>query len=142
VVDYKDLGTAGDTIYDPNVDATVANGFSTAAFRFGHTMIEGLITIFSLNSPPAEIDTLMVKDTFFDLTQYLADDGLGMERLLNGLMNQEAQAYDRFLADDVTNFLFSNNNGGIGQDLVARNIQRDEITVFQDTMNGEHSVIP
>ncbi|XP_059084995.1 lactoperoxidase-like [Tigriopus californicus] len=124
VVDYKDLGTAGDTIYDPNVDATVANGFSTAAFRFGHTMIEGLITIFSLNSPPAEIDTLMVKDTFFDLTQYLADDGLGMERLLNGLMNQEAQAYDRFLADDVTNFLFSNNNGGIGQDLVARNIQR------------------
>lgn len=124
LVTDMDLGTSGDAAYDSSVDATVANGFSTAAFRFGHTMIEGLITIFSLHNPPTEVGTLEVKDTFFDLTQYLADQGLGMERLLNGLMNQEAQAYDRFLADDITNFLFQNNNDGIGQDLAARNIQR------------------
>ncbi|TRY80461.1 hypothetical protein TCAL_10485 [Tigriopus californicus] len=124
VVHDHDLGTDGNAAYDQTVDATVANGFSTGAFRFGHSMIEGLIAVYSLANPPTEVDTLMVKDTFFDLTQYHKDNGLGMERLLNGLLNQDAQAFDRFVADDVTNFLFQNNNGGIGQDLIARNIQR------------------
>lgn len=123
-VSAQDLGTSGNAAYNKSEDATVANGFSTAAFRFGHTMIEGLITVYSLTNPPSEVGTLEVKNTFFDLTQYFDDDGLGMERLLNGLMNQDAQSFDRFVADDVTNFLFQNNNGGIGQDLVARNIQR------------------
>jgi len=42
-----------------------------------------------------------------------------------GLLVQASQERDRFAVDDVTQFLFANNEEeGEGSDLMARNIQR------------------
>jgi peroxidase len=39
--------TAYGTTYQPNMDPSVTNEFATAAFRFGHSMIQGTIGILS-----------------------------------------------------------------------------------------------
>merc|ERR1740137_300478 len=55
-----------------------------------------------------------------------------MEQLVAGLIGQKSQALDRFISEDVTNFLFMefgentgiNKKRNFGGDLVSRNLQR------------------
>ena len=47
-----------------------------------------------------------------------------MEELLNGLTRQAAQTCDRYATEELTNFLFKEENDDWGSDLMARNIQR------------------
>merc|ERR1711951_270822 len=62
---------------------------------------------------------------YFNLGKYELKSGLGMEEILTGLIKQKAQTNDRHVSVEVTNKLFANvSPGGIGGDLVARNIQR------------------
>ena len=47
-----------------------------------------------------------------------------MEKLLNGLTRQPAQTCDTYATEEITNFLFKEENNDWGSDLMARNIQR------------------
>ena len=47
-----------------------------------------------------------------------------MEKLLKGLTRQASRVCDTFASEDVTNFLFKEENKDFGSDLMARNIQR------------------
>ena len=102
--------------YDPKEDPTIKNAFATAAFRFGHTQIQGLIRMMSATNNVTE--TYQLRNNFFSMEPYLAHNGDGMEYVLKGILTQPGAADDRFVSEDVTNFLFP------GVDLVARNIQR------------------
>eukprot|EP00095_Tigriopus_kingsejongensis_P000372 maker-scaffold319_size207808-snap-gene-1.16 protein:Tk00372 transcript:maker-scaffold319_size207808-snap-gene-1.16-mRNA-1 annotation:"peroxinectin " len=102
--------------YNPKIDPTTSNAFATAAFRFGHTQIQGLIHMMSSLGNISQ--SYRVRDQFFSMDHYLARNGEGMEELLHGLIAQRSAQADRFVSKDVTNFLFP------GIDLVARNIQR------------------
>ena len=42
---------------------------------------------------------------------------------MGGLLDFQAQNYDVFVADGLTNFLFAQPGGSFGGDLIARNIQ-------------------
>ncbi|MCP3980652.1 MAG: peroxiredoxin [bacterium] len=107
--------------YRPNVDAAIANEFSAAAYRFGHSALSP--TLLRLNAAGDEIAEghLPLSQAFFS-PSVIEDEG-GIEPLLRGLASQHCQAIDPFLVDDVRNFLFGPPGAG-GFDLASLNIQR------------------
>ncbi len=107
--------------YEPDTNPGIKNAFSTAAYRFGHS---GVQSKFQMRTPYSNvIEEFNLREHFFNLDLYYRENGRGAEKLLNGMLHQPARSIDHFVSQDVTQFLFGNVNG-IGQDLLARNIQR------------------
>ena len=106
--------------YNPATDPSIANSFATAAFRFGHSMIQGLIKLFTVDL--VEEGSYLLGENFFNIDRYNED----MEAILAGLTVQAAQTNDRHVTGEVTNKLFADASVTpiVGQDLVSRNIQR------------------
>lgn len=107
--------------YDETVDAGIANIFSAAAFRLGHSMLSARILRLDENGSEIAAGHLPLREAFFS-PQALANEG-GIEPLLRGLAAQACQQIDVFIVDDVRNFLFGNPGSG-GFDLASLNIQR------------------
>ena len=105
--------------YDSQVDPTVANEFSAAAYRFGHSMLSP--TLLRVNMPGNEKVSTSLKDAFFN--PRLIHRGGGIDPILRGLASQQAQEVDNKLVDGVRNFLFGKPGEG-GFDLASLNIQR------------------
>ena len=47
----------------------------------------------------------MLRDAFFDSETITGGDGNGTENVMFGILNQQCQRYDRFITEEVTNFL-------------------------------------
>ena len=109
------------TGYNPIVDASIANIFSTAAYRIGHSMLSPYILRLDQNLNTIPEGNLPLMDAFFS-PEIITDEG-GIDPLLRGLAKQLAQRVDPFIVDDVRNFLFGLPGEG-GFDLASLNIQR------------------
>ena len=116
----KHAGRMGRYRYTPFRDASIANEFSTAAYRFGHSMLSPTLLRLNRKMKPIKAGHIPLRSAFFAPAQ-IEDHGIAS--LLRGLASQESQAIDTFVIDDVRNFLFGNPGQG-GFDLVALNIQR------------------
>ncbi len=107
--------------YQPEVDASIANEFSTAAYRFGHSALSA--NLLRLNPDGSEFadGPLALRDAFFrpDLLQVEGQ----MEAIFRGFAAQGCQQVDAQVIDDVRNFLFGAPPSA-GFDLAALNIQR------------------
>ncbi|WP_420623977.1 peroxidase family protein [Candidatus Poriferisodalis sp.] len=103
--------------YDPAVDASIANEFSTAAYRVGHTMLSPDLLMVDENGIER---TLSLADAFFAPSR-VTDEGIS--GLLRGLATQLAQQVDTQLVDPARNMLFGPPDSP-GRDLAALNIQR------------------
>ena len=103
--------------YDPRVDPSISNEFSTAAYRFGHTMLSpSLMHIDAAGRTQA----FSLAASFFNPELVEAE---GIEGFLRGLAIQQAQEIDPLLIDEVRNMLFGAPGGPV-RDLAALNIQR------------------
>lgn len=108
------------TGYDSSVDPTIANEFSTAAYRFGHSMLSDTLLRLNNDGTPIDAGHLELKDAFFN-AQHILDEGI--DSLLKGVTSQAANEIDTQVIDGVRNFLFGPPGAG-GFDLASLNIQR------------------
>ncbi|MGK7893362.1 MAG: peroxidase family protein, partial [Xenococcus sp. (in: cyanobacteria)] len=99
---------------------SISNEFSTAAFRFGHTMLSPQLLRVDGPGKPDKVEEIPLQDAFFDPDEIYNN---GIDSLLRGLSHQKAQEIDNKLVDDVRNFLFGFPGEG-GLDLASLNIQR------------------
>lgn len=99
--------------YNPNVNPGVSNVFATAAYRFGHSMVNPTLIL------DGGLD-LSLRDAFFN-PDAIIDSGI--EPFLAGAAVTIAEEVDPLLVDDIRNFLFGPPGAG-GFDLASLNIQR------------------
>ncbi len=104
--------------YDPSVDPSIANEFSTAAYRL-HTMVNDDVEFFGNDGRPA-FDEVPLANAFFN-SDLLRETGPGS--ILKYLASTQSQEIDLKLVDGLRNFLFGQPGDG-GFDLEALNIQR------------------
>jgi len=103
--------------YNSQVDASIANEFSTAAYRVGHTMLSSQLLRVDAQGNEA---TIRLRDAFFSPNEIVSN---GIDSVLRGLGRQRAQKVDVQIVDDVRNMLFGAPGSG-GLDLASLNIQR------------------
>jgi hypothetical protein len=107
--------------YDPTVNPGINNEFSTAAYRFGHSMVSPTLLRLKRNGRPIAEGNLALRDAFFSPSR-IPDEG-GLAPLMRGFSAGTAQRLDVLVVDDLRNFLFGPPGAG-GFDLAALNIQR------------------
>ncbi|MCG8601832.1 MAG: hypothetical protein MI807_16950 [Verrucomicrobiales bacterium] len=102
--------------YDPGVDPQISNEFSSAAFRLGHTMLP---SVYVLRHDNGVETPFPLQFAFFNPDHVKTN---GINAIIRGQAGNLQQEIDRFIVDDVRNFLFGPGFGGL--DLAALNIQR------------------
>ncbi|XP_071549774.1 salivary peroxidase/catechol oxidase-like isoform X2 [Panulirus ornatus] len=102
--------------YDPSIDASIANAFGTAAYRFGHTLVNDFLKGSGGKSVP-------LSGNFMN-PRVLGEAGSSPSDLLHGLANSLSQAVDAYLVPTLTNKLFARRDEPVGLDLMSLNIQR------------------
>ncbi|XP_038060614.1 lactoperoxidase-like isoform X2 [Patiria miniata] len=117
------LETRPEYEYNGDVDATIRNGFATAALRLGHSQIPTTIWRVDQNFERVFSD-LQLKETFFNATHIYDAQGGGPDSILRGMLVQPLNKVDHFFSSAVRKHLFEDPKQGFGLDLVALNIQR------------------
>lgn len=107
--------------YDPDVHAQLFNTFTAAAFRMGHTLLNGNLQRIMNDGSEHPEGALQLRRAFFNPFVVMEDGGL--DPFLKGMGEQVQQSFDNHVVDDVRNFLFGP-PGSPGLDLAAININR------------------
>ncbi|MDJ0798870.1 MAG: peroxidase family protein [Calothrix sp. MO_167.B12] len=110
--------------YNQDIDPSISNEFSTAAFRFGHSTLTKELWLLKKNGKPIPYGNLPLADAFFRPNKFLYPNTLkGIEPVMRGLVQQPHMGVDNMIVDGVRNFLFGSPGAG-GLDLASLNIQR------------------
>ncbi len=107
--------------YRPDVNPQLFQVFTAAAFRLGHTLLNGTLQRLDANGDTLPEGNLALRDAFFT-PMTLIESG-GIEPFVQGMAVQVQQSMDSKVMDDVRNFLFGAPGAG-GLDLVSININR------------------
>ena len=107
--------------YNDQINPSIMNVFSAAAFRIGHTLINS--DLIRMNNSGEEITegSMKLQDAFFNPTSVIHTGGI--EPFFKGMGTQVMQKLDCKVIDDLRNFLFGAPGSG-GLDLASINIFR------------------
>jgi len=106
--------------YDPQLDGQISLEFSTAAFRFSHTMVSGHMPRFNEDGSVFGDGHLELLDNFFNPEPVKTG---GIDSLLRGQAALHAQEVDTKVIDDL-NFFLATPDGASGFSLPALNMVR------------------
>lgn len=106
------------TGYKPNVNPGIANSFSAASYRLGHSQLSNDIMVMDMNGDTMEV--MPLKDAFFNPYPVYNE---GIDYFLKGMAVHKQQMLDSKVVDGVRNFLFGDPGEG-GLDLASLNIMR------------------
>lgn len=106
--------------YDPTINPGITVEFSTAAYRFGHSLLSSSLQRLNEDGSSIDAGAIGLRDAF-GAPGEIAPNG-GIAALFRGLADGTAQELDTRVVEDVRSFLFG--NGGVGLDLASLNIQR------------------
>ncbi|XP_078679322.1 eosinophil peroxidase-like isoform X2 [Branchiostoma floridae x Branchiostoma belcheri] len=112
------------TGYDPDVNPSTRNGFATAAFRFGHAAIGGMLRRFDENyEEDPEIGNVALHDTFFSPWRIVKESGV--DPVVRGLLGGFAKLLTPtdVMHEELSQNLFALMNQ-IALDLASLNTQR------------------
>ncbi|MFK7932088.1 MAG: peroxidase family protein [Saprospiraceae bacterium] len=107
--------------YKANVDPAIFNVFAAAAFRLGHTLLNGNLNLMTADGDDMPDGDMTLRDAFFNPLAVVEKGGI--EPFIKGMGAQIQQSLDQKVIDDVRNFLFGAPGAG-GLDLAAININR------------------
>uniref|UniRef100_UPI00398F47F3 peroxidasin homolog isoform X2 n=1 Tax=Pristiophorus japonicus TaxID=55135 RepID=UPI00398F47F3 len=109
--------------YDPNVNAAILNVFATAAFRFGHTMINPILYRLDDTFQPIPQGHLPLHKAFFSPFRIVNEGGI--DPLLRGLfaVPGKMRVPTELVNTELTERLFSMAHA-VALDLASMNIQR------------------
>ncbi|XP_059614078.1 chorion peroxidase [Phlebotomus argentipes] len=99
--------------YSADVNAAVTSEFITAAFRFGHSTVDGVFRTFS--------ETIEIPDVMFNPARLLRRSFY--DDILVTMTSQPMQEVDSSITNGLSQFMFRGTNP-FGLDLVAINLQR------------------
>jgi hypothetical protein len=108
------------TAYNPGVNPGIANEFSTALFRLGHSMLGEDVEFFDNNGLEVA-EEIPLHEAF---TNPAKVSETGIDPILKYLVSDPSSEVDNSIVDEVRNLLFSVPGGQIGFDLASLNIQR------------------
>ncbi|XP_046453343.1 peroxidase-like isoform X1 [Daphnia pulex] len=112
----------GNGDYDATIDPSIQNEFATAAYRMGHSLVQGLVKLFSQSGQVNEESSFTLSN-MLDAVSPIGKDSAWMDEALRGLLEQPMQNFDSSFTPEITNKLFRGEKP-FGMDLVALNIQR------------------
>ncbi len=105
--------------YNPRVNPQLSNEFSTAAFRFGHSLLGDDVEFLDAAGRPIA-EELSLSEAFFNPTVF---DDVSIESIIKYLASDPSSELDTLVVGSVRNFLFGPPGAG-GFDLASLNIQR------------------
>jgi hypothetical protein len=109
--------------YDDSIHPQLLNVFTAAAFRLGHTLLNGNIVAMDNDGNELPDSPFGLRDLFFDLS--VLEQVGGIEPFVKGMATQSQQMLDAKIVNDIRNFLFGPPEAGTGGlDLASININR------------------
>ncbi|CAF0805368.1 unnamed protein product [Brachionus calyciflorus] len=109
--------------YDSIINPALSNEFSTAAFRFGHSLIRDKFSRY--DSAESQLKPLNFTETVFKSDYAYDVKGQGIHSILKGIIKDNCWKFGTF-GLELQNYLFAKieNNTYSATDLLATNIQR------------------
>lgn len=107
--------------YDPDISPAISHAFSTAAFRQGHTFIQGRVHLFDPKTH-RHLGFDMLRNLFKRPFHYYKPGR--MDQIVAGVINTPAQTYDPFITEEISGHLFQEPGEQFGMDLPAINLAR------------------